>query len=335
MPRPRSARVQALKDKLIARLQGDVQSPGQSFFSNRALAAHFGVSYQTAHRLIRELTEEGYLTRRRAAGTFVSGPARSLRTVELLFHPRAQRPDSFGGRLLAELKSSLRSTGIPHRTRWVKATTKPGRDAFSICWECPELVQQQANERRFCLVLNQRPPSGLASGFVDSVATDDFLGGSVAADLLRRVGPPRRLAVLTGPDHDPRSQQRVAGFQAHAPNCHVVRGRTWFAHEATGVAARILQRGFDGVFCVNDRLAEAVLTAAAGKSLRCPALVGFDDAPIAEKLDLTTIAIPWRAMIEAAGQIARRRLDGDTGPVAQMIFSPVPVIRQSSRPPAS
>ena len=43
-----------------------------------------------------------------------------------------------------------------------------------------------------------------------------------------------------------------------------------------------------------------------------PALVGFDNAPIAERLRLTTIGIPWGSMVAEAVKIVATRLAGGT-----------------------
>jgi DNA-binding LacI/PurR family transcriptional regulator len=60
----------------------------------------------------------------------------------------------------------------------------------------------------------------------------------------------------------------------------------------------------------------------------CPRLVGFDDAPVAEELNLTTIAIPWDEVIGGAVEIIKRRLNGDTSAARQLIVTPRPVVRK-------
>jgi DNA-binding LacI/PurR family transcriptional regulator len=60
-------------------------------------------------------------------------------------------------------------------------------------------------------------------------------------------------------------------------------------------------------------------------------VVGFDDAPVAEALNLTTIAIPWHEMVAGAVDIIRRRMNGHTGAAAKLIFAPRPVMRASMR----
>mgnify|MGYP003552026228 CR=1 FL=1 len=47
-----------------------------------------------------------------------------------------------------------------------------------------------------------------------------------------------------------------------------------------------------------------------------PPIVGFDDAPIAEQLNLTTIGLPWDEMLDGVIRTAKRRLAGDTARAA-------------------
>lgn len=323
MARPRSDKTRLIKDKLIARLRDGFHPPGQRFFSNRGLAAHFGISYQTAHRLIRELVDEGRLERRPSAGTYVAGPAVTWRGVALVFHERARRKGSFGARLRRDLRQALAQAGIDSKMVWSRdADAAPNGPWLPVLWECPRTMAALATSKRFLIVLNDTPPPGLASSFVDSVACDDFSGGAAAAELLRKFGPPRQLAVLAGPKDDHRSRQRVAGFHSLSPKSEVFWAGTWYAESAATLARRIAKRPFAGVFCGNDRLAEALLG-----SGTTAAVVGFDDAPVAESLNLTTIAIPWEEMVTAAVDIVRRRMNGDTGAAAKRIIAPRPVMR--------
>ena len=193
-----------------------------------------------------------------------------------------------------------------------------------VLWECPRAVAGLARTRRFLLLLNDTPPPGLASSFVDSVACDDFSGGAAAAELLRHAVPTGGLAVLAGPESDHRSHQRVAGFRSIIPQAEVFWADTWDAGAAASLVPGIASGGFAGVFCCSDRLAEGLV-----KSGAALAIVGFDDAPVAEFLNLTTIAVPWQEMVAGAVDIIRRRMNGHTGAAAKLIFTPRPVMRVS------
>lgn len=327
MARPRSEKTLLIKEKLIARLRDGFHPPGQRFFSNRGLAAHFDVSYQTAHRLICELVDEGWLERRPSAGTYVAGPANTWRGVALVFHHRARRQGSFGDRLLKELHRALNHAGIRAKTLWAQddRTLIPDKSWLPVLWECPQTMTALVQAQRFLLVLNDTPPPGLASSFVDSVACDDFSGGAAAAELLRRIAPPRKLAILAGPKDDHRSRDRVAGFHSVSPKSDTFWSNSWYAESAHPLAKRIAKHNYSGVFCGNDRLAEALVQTGTTASI-----VGFDDAPIAESLNLTTIAIPWKEMAAAAVDIIRQRLNGNTGAAAKRLFAPRPVMRASN-----
>ena len=98
--------------------------------------------------------------------------------------------------------------------------------------------------------------------------------------------------VLGGPEADRRSQQRIAGFRAHAAETRVVCADSWFVAAGLTVAASVFEISPAGIFACNDRLAEALITHARKHYQRLPPLIGFDNAPIAEHLRLTSIGIP-------------------------------------------
>jgi hypothetical protein len=313
---------------ILDRLRDGLHRPGDRFMSNRAVATRFGVSYQTAHRLVNELVKEGRLVRRSSAGTYLPGRAVRRTSVQLLFHERAGRKDSFGARLLHELTTRLDR----ERIRWkltsdARAQTELSDRHFPLIWECPALIDRCAADRRPALLLNDRPPSGLASVYIDSVSTDDFSGGACAAQLLRdRASRRMQLAILSGPTGDARSCARVDGFTSVLP-AKVIAATGWYLEDGLRVCARAVEAGRDGVFCCNDRLAESVVRHCDRHRIVRPPLVGFDDAPVAERLNLTTIAIPWAEMCGGAVSVIKRRLSGDPATASQQIFAPRPVIR--------
>jgi DNA-binding LacI/PurR family transcriptional regulator len=324
MARPKSAHTLAAKEKLLQRLRDGFHPPGQRFLSNRAIASRYGVSYQTAHRLSVELEAEGWIERRQASGTYVAGPSQALRGVELFFHPRSKRPGSFGAQMLSKLQSALGSAGLEFT---MGNPDKPRADLLPVVWERPEQCEQLAANKRFVVLIYDQPNPGLEANYVDSVSTDDFSGGVVAGQLLRAVARPRQLAMLAGPRSDRRARQRVAGFQVHCPKSRVFWSPTWFADDASDVVKRVMAASPQGVFCANDRLAEALLAEYQRVGKITPALVGYDDAPIAEALELSTIAVPWADLVAAVVETIQRRLSGYTGATSQRIFSPRPVHR--------
>jgi len=328
MPRPRSSRIDDIKALLVARLRDGFHRPGDPFLSNRALAERHGVSYQTAHRLLAELVAEGWLARRRASGTFVAGRTERPTAVQLVFHPRAQRPGSFGACLLQRLARELRAAGVPFvQTRDTRDIRLRARH-LPVFWEVPALVEAFAAERRFGLLLHDAPPPGAGASFLDAVRPDDYSGGVCAAQtLVGRLGPRARLAMLAGPAADRRSRQRVEGFLHVVPKARVHEADDWFSDDGERAAPAVLAAKPAGVFCANDRLAEGLLAACAGRGATPPSVLGYDNAPIAEALHLSTVAIPWEQLVAEAVKLVQARLAGDSSPARQIILSLHPHLR--------
>ncbi len=332
MARPRTPKVIEAKARIIARLREGFHRPGQRFMSNRAVAQAYGLSYQTAHRLLAELQAEGWLARTPGSGSYLPGPSHELRGVTLAFHPRAKRRGSFGAQLLAVVREALEAAGIACVAEFPTGASEVPADRLPVIWECPELAAWVGGQRHFAVLLNNRPPAGLGATVIDSFSVDDYSGGAAAAQILgASAGRRSRYAVLAGPARDERSEQRVRGFLDHAPKSEVVVAGTWFAEEAGVAARRIARGGYEAVFCCNDSLAAALMQAIDESGGARPAVVGFDDAPVAQEQDLTTIAIPWERFAAGIVEVASRRLEGDTGSASQRIFAPHPVMRRSHR----
>jgi DNA-binding transcriptional regulator YhcF (GntR family) len=335
MGRTRSPHVADVKQQLIARIADVHHSPGQRFLSNRAVARRYEISYQTADILLRELVEEGVLVRRAASGTYIPGERTEQAGVLLVFHPRARHKNSFGSFLLDQLTARLDRERIDWRMSWktpaaAGSPARPlGAGRYPIIWERPEAVDLAIKLKCTALVLNARPPAGVGATLIDSVSVDDFSGGAYAAQHLMTLARSRRLAfaVLAGPKHDQRSAARVAGFLSVAP-ATVINSPTWFYEDARDVADRALAAGRDGVFCCNDRLAQAVVRRATERARPRPRLVGFDDAPIARWLNLTTIAIPWEELVDAViGAIRRKQASPASAAIAQLVSTRI-VLRE-------
>lgn len=333
MPRPPSTHVEAVREKLRTRLRAGVHRPGDRFLSARELAQAFNVSYQTAHRVLEALCAEGLLERRAASGTYIPGGLVDLQGVQLVFNPRARREQSFGGRLLADLTARLERDRVSWKLAWTDKNFKISRTRLPVLWEAPTAARQCSETKVAALLLNDRPHPGLEAALLDSVSIDDFSGGASAAQLLAAQSKVtnkklNQFAVLAGPPDDARSNERRDGFLSVAPRAAVVTSQSWFFEDGFQVADDVVKQGCDGIFCCNDRLAQAVLHWCDEHCLAAPPLVGFDDAPVAETLDLTTIALPWDEMISGAADIIKRRLAGEGGAARQLIFTPRPVIRR-------
>jgi DNA-binding LacI/PurR family transcriptional regulator len=145
--------------------------------------------------------------------------------------------------------------------------------------------------------------------------------------LKERTGRAGPFAVLGGPAGDVRSQRRIAGFMAHAAGARVCHADSWYVEAGHEPAQRILEGRPAGIFACNDRLAEAVMAVGRRAGQALPPLVGFDNAPVAERLRLTTIGIPWPTMVAQAVDVITARLSGNTLGARLISLAHEPVLR--------
>ena len=327
MPRGRTERIHEAKRLILERLRNGLFRPGDRFASNRQIAEQYGLSYQTAHRLIDELCREGHLIRRPRSGTYVARTAEHLDGAHLIFGHRARRDGSFGAKLLELLNQKLTANHIDTTIGFDTAQTTGNR--LAVLWEAPEAMRGCIETQRPALLINDRPPASIDTRFVDSVGMDDYLGGAYAAQLLIRHGASdKKVAVMSGPEEDRRSGDRVAGFHSVLPEAPQVVAGGWYFEDGHRKAEEALDAAEEGLFCCNDRLAEAVTAWCRKHRRREPKLIGFDDAPVAARMNLTTIAIPWEELVESAVRVIKRRLAGDRSVASHHLLNPRPVVRR-------
>jgi GntR family transcriptional regulator len=74
-----------VRDEMAARISSGEWRPGQRLPSEPELAASFGVSRSTLREALRSLEEDGFLTRARRAGTFVTHRPRLVTNLDVNF----------------------------------------------------------------------------------------------------------------------------------------------------------------------------------------------------------------------------------------------------------
>ena len=328
MARQTSRETLAIRDTLRAMARDGFRQPGQRFVSARYVSLRFGVSYQTAHRLLTVLEQDGLITRRTGSGTFIAGEKVSYRRALILFAQRARRAESFGDFLLRQLIASLEQQKIPFKVHLDKISiSKISENDYPVVWERPDLVHSLSKRHARCLVLHDLPPPGIASLFVDAVSVDNFSGGMSAGQILARFSP-RRPAIVTGPRSDVRSALRTTGFQQIFPNVLVIELDSWFNESAEErIFPNLLNRDIDSLFCCSDRLAVATINCYRKLKKPAPRLVSFDNTPLAEQMHISTIGIPWERICKEAATIIKSRLANQEEAASCKILPPEPVIR--------
>jgi len=317
----RSQRVQSVCRALEERLINRLHRPGDRFATARQVADQYGVSYQTAHRILADLADRGLIERRPRSGTFIAGTSPKPTHVQLVLHSRSENPHGFGGKLRQFLSQALEKANID--CRHVSDTTAIDPSALPVIWECPQAVDQCVTHQRPGILVNERPKPGWGSSLLDSVCTDDFAGGALAADtLLRGSCQPYRFCVLAGPSGDRRSDERLSGFLSRTRDARVIHADNWHRDAGRRAGRELIDTRPTGIFAANDRLAQGALLAFRDANLPTPTIVGYDDAPIAKQLALTTIALPWQEIANAVVQRVQLRLQGDFSPACTFLFQP-------------
>jgi DNA-binding LacI/PurR family transcriptional regulator len=162
---------------------------------------------------------------------------------------------------------------------------------------------------------------------VPKVVSDNFGGGSQAAECLLRLGH-RHALVISASERLRSSAHRVEGFTHTWSSCEgttveVVPGDFTLDGGAAGVARfeKALQAGrITAIFAVNDLVALGAIRALRALGIDVPrdvSVIGFDDSPIAQHVSpgLTTVRQDARALGSRATAVLMQALgaSGDTG----------------------
>jgi DNA-binding LacI/PurR family transcriptional regulator len=158
----------------------------------------------------------------------------------------------------------------------------------------------------------------------DSVKTDDYAGGRLAAEHL--LGRGRTKFAFLGEvqaqhEYALPSRRRLRGYADGLTRAGQVLAEPWTATAenslaaATEVATRLLDAPErpDAILAHTDLLAAGVLKAAAHLGLSVPgdvSVVGYDDGDLAEALGLTTVRQPFHESGRIAAQMLLDRLSG-------------------------
>ncbi len=324
------------------------------------VARHAGVSIATVSRALRGLPDVAAATRDRVLAAaaeldYIASPfaARlaSGRTATIgLVVPYVNR--WFFGEVIAAVEAELRSADfdlllynlgdMAGRTRFFEAMPMRKRvDAVLIA----SLVLEDAE---FDALAGLNRPVGLLGierEGVLSVAIDDIAAARSAVDHLIDQGH-RRVGLIGGDTDDPMRftpplHRRTGYYEAlHAADADIEPGLEvlgYFTVEGGRAAARKLldlPTPPTAIFAESDEMACGALREIADRTLRVPedvAVMGFDDQPIAELMDLSSVRQPVE---EQARSITTRLLDlvadPETPPAQTRTVLPTEVVVRAS-----
>ncbi|MDL5154939.1 LacI family DNA-binding transcriptional regulator [Actinomycetospora termitidis] len=201
----------------------------------------------------------------------------------------------------------------------------------------------EAEQRRLELLGVSIVSAGGPSEPFPSVTVDDHRAGRQAVDHLVHLGHRRigMLATLDPADRGPdrRTQAyRTALVDAGVPDDPELLVRVAFGAPggADGMSRLLgLRRPPTAVFAYSDEIAAGAVRTLRRAGLRVPedvSVVGIDDHPIAELLDLTTVAQPVHEQGVVAGRMVRTLLAGGEPPPSRVLPTQL-VLRGTTAPP--
>jgi DNA-binding LacI/PurR family transcriptional regulator len=332
--------------------------PGDLLPSERLLCQRYGVSSITIRRALRELSQDGLISRANGVGTFVAARTRKLR-VALVIHGFEEdrwriRSQMFGGligsigQVLWEERSAFSLIHAPTdpELREILAGVLDERSFDGLLLRSAGAPPTEAVEllhaRRFAYVAIKRVVSGPAGTYV---TVDNPRSAALATAHLLDRGH-ERVACVVGPVTSTTFADRAEGYLAELRRrgLRVVDGYLRFgatAFEDAGYqeasALLALPQPPTAIFVGDDLMVQGVYQAIKERGLRIPAdvaLVGFDEIGFAERYDPPLTALgptDFELGLESA-RLLLRLLRGDQPPRTGIVLEPTLTIRASSTP---
>jgi LacI family transcriptional regulator len=209
------------------------------------------------------------------------------------------------------------------------------------------VLSARESDRERLRVLGETRPvvlgmQGLSDSDLLSITSDDYLGGTLVADFLDRLGH-RRVAQLTCELDIANLNARRRGFEERANEVGLelvapdFRAATPSMEDGWAATAQMLSIGGDlptAIFAHCDTLAFGALRALRSNHISCPgdvSVIGYDDNPMCEYLTpaLTTIEVP---ALDLGRRVARLALDASGGSEAESYeYAPRLIARESTR----
>ena len=313
-----------------------------------ALRGKTGVSEATRARVVEAAQTIGYRP--------VTGMARQHHkpmTIGLVIkavHGDAPEANRFYAPVMAGIEESCRI----HRMDLMLATMPVDQHYYPI--EVPRIVTNRTCDGLIVVgahlsaatadILRSAPPAVLVDAYAeddtfDLVATDNVGGARTAVEHLLSRGH-RNIAILgTEPGAFPSVLQRRRGYEQVMAEAglarHYIDAPYWPPEEAAAVGISYLHShpSTTAVFCANDAVAVALLTAARQAGIDVPgrvSIIGFDDIDLAGFVSpgLTTMAVDKVGMGRIAVTLLAHRLEVGKECVTQTLVRPTLVLREST-----
>lgn len=325
MPREVSQKRKEIERILIQRIAGGVYSPGNKFMSNRAVATEFGVNILTAHRILNQLAEEGYLDRRACSGSFVPGSMTKFRSINLIFNALARNSGSFNSELLNGLKKALSEQKIPWKVTWLDKSLRVKPDEYNVTYQFSQkrIDRQLAQTKMHGLLIGGIPSIGTHASYFDSVSVDYFHAGVLAGKYLKkRLAKPSVAILGNPPGRSSWVESAILGFRSVWPRARIIHPQSWSIAMAPVYIAKLFTRRHEGVFCTSRRQVLDVLAYCSENKIEPPRMISMSLPPVPEQFPAPLICVSVNQVVEAASRIILNRFYGDNSPTVHLTIAP-------------
>lgn len=345
---PRYAKLRAA---ILERIQSGQYAPGTRLPAEPEIAKEFGVSRMTANRAILSLVDDGWLNRKRKAGTFVAESTLSRRPVLAIEIPERQLTDEYFHRLYWELQRRITSRGgtvqiveIPAKER---VSTLRAHDADPMIFLGPAKTMHQdlrdlARTGTRLLVIG----SNITGDGIIAIDSDNILGGALACSHLYELGH-RNIGFVGAYPDDTNTVDRLRGFRAALQTRGIP-----FRQDRAVMCATMMENDKKAqaqlikllespnrptaLFAAGAYIAMSVIGVASSIGLRVPhdlSIVGYDDPPFVSRLltPLTTVSQPLEAMAALAADLVLHRINDSLQDYTT--FEPTLIVRGTTAVP--
>jgi GntR family transcriptional regulator of arabinose operon len=335
---------------------------GQRVPTEAELGAHFDASRLTVSRAMRELERQGFLVRRRGAGTFVRRRHSIDRNLFGLIVPIGEPGKSIFGRMCGEMARVGQASGFG--LLWGDSLSAEAevqiQRAEKLCQECVArrvagvfFAPLEVPGNRFAInqtIADSLRAAGITVVLVDRdiydypdrsqfdlVGIDNRRSAYVVTKHLLDLGC-RRIDFIAGPMTVATVTARIQGYQdaliRHGITPDPRRIDRSDVHKRELIQERIRTTDAEAFICVNDYTAALVMHQLSAAGIRVPQdirLVGFDDVELARFLPvpLTTLHQPAEQMGAVAMTLMLERLSAPDLAPRHVMLSCELIIRES------
>lgn len=319
------------------------------------LCETYDVSRGTLRQALSLLETDGYLSRERGRGTFITQNNRSKQATSVVSSlafivPYVRGP--FVTSILAGIEHATTEAGYPLVFRHVSNDLKQQASALQdlkdgmyggvILYPIDSIFNEQVKqlvEKQFPLVLVDRYLHGIDT---DYAIADNFNGGIQATQHLLSLGH-RRIGFVTWDDDASSLQHRELGYrqamseyQLPIPDNLVAKVSSYPDSDIKPLVAYLKENDITAIVAANDQIAIALFRIVSDMGLSVPddiSIVGFGNLEEIAYVNtpLTTVSLPAHDIGYTAGKLLIDRLNNQNLPPQRVILSTQLMVRGSTK----